>query len=334
MPESKVSTTVRRLGDTRSPGRQGVATLTAEPAPASAPMRARATKGFTPKQVAEPTKSTLSLPPPPMMMTKKPVAEEPAVEPEIAEDSAEVSQEAPSKAFDEVVIPEAEPAKQIPAFLQEPEPIDIAPFVNSSALDSYDPSELDPKLGSLVTSIMVPHADPTFTDVLMGRNEVDVTAETVNAPYAPVSARTTLTKAPLGLFPEDQERERENDVRRSEAARKGRDGVKLVSTVPENKRKLDKLAVWGLVFSILGLGFFSFVGVLLSHTALGRIKYGETRGRGIATAGLVLGYVGVVLALVFCGLLIWAQTSPEPIIMAPGADSLLDMSGILVEAVA
>jgi hypothetical protein len=60
------------------------------------------------------------------------------------------------------------------------------------------------------------------------------------------------------------------------------------------------MAIASLVCSLVGIGL---VGVILGHLALGEIKRsnGYTQGRGLAIAGLIIGYLqiaaGVIIAL-------------------------------------
>jgi hypothetical protein len=74
------------------------------------------------------------------------------------------------------------------------------------------------------------------------------------------------------------------------------------------QRKSEQLAVLSLIFSALGLcgfccGFFmtaAIAGIICGHIALSRIKANpELEGRGLAMAGLIVGYVAVA------GWLIW-----------------------------
>ncbi|BDZ44982.1 DUF4190 domain-containing protein [Naasia aerilata] len=58
----------------------------------------------------------------------------------------------------------------------------------------------------------------------------------------------------------------------------------------------DGRAVAALVLSLVGL---HVLGVILGHVALARIRRTGAGGRGMAIAGLVLGYTGLVLALVW-----------------------------------
>jgi Domain of unknown function (DUF4190)/GYF domain 2 len=67
-------------------------------------------------------------------------------------------------------------------------------------------------------------------------------------------------------------------------------------------RKNEQLAVLSLIFSVLGLfgfccGFFmtaAIAGIVCGHIALSRIKANpELEGRGLAMAGVVIGYVAV-----------------------------------------
>jgi len=57
-------------------------------------------------------------------------------------------------------------------------------------------------------------------------------------------------------------------------------------------RPLNALAVVSLITSILPL---YLVGVITGHVALSQIKRTSARGHGLALAGLILGYIGLVL---------------------------------------
>lgn len=56
----------------------------------------------------------------------------------------------------------------------------------------------------------------------------------------------------------------------------------------------NTLALMSLIFSIVGI---SIVGVILGHVALGQIRRTGERGRGMAYAGLTLGYFGLAAAV-------------------------------------
>ncbi len=73
------------------------------------------------------------------------------------------------------------------------------------------------------------------------------------------------------------------------------------------------MAIASLVCSLLGIGL---VGVILGHLALSEIKKsnGYTQGRGLAIAGLIIGYVqiaaGIAIALFFFIGIIFALNAP------------------------
>lgn len=66
--------------------------------------------------------------------------------------------------------------------------------------------------------------------------------------------------------------------------------------------KTNVLAIISLVASIAGFvilwGIGSIAGVICGHIALGQIKKTGEQGRGMAMAGLILGYVGIALAII------------------------------------
>lgn len=64
--------------------------------------------------------------------------------------------------------------------------------------------------------------------------------------------------------------------------------------------KTNTLAIISLVASLLGLatGIGFLVGIICGHIALGQIKKTGEQGRGLAVAGLIIGYIGIVLAII------------------------------------
>jgi len=67
-------------------------------------------------------------------------------------------------------------------------------------------------------------------------------------------------------------------------------GYAYAPTQPTNT-----LAIVSLVLSILGV---SLVGVILGHVALGQIKTTGAPGRGIALAGVIVGYAYIALTII------------------------------------
>ena len=69
--------------------------------------------------------------------------------------------------------------------------------------------------------------------------------------------------------------------------------------------KSSALAIWSLVLGILSLTCFSIFsaipGVICGHKALSKIKQsgGALTGQGLAIAGLVTGYLGILWAVIF-----------------------------------
>jgi len=90
----------------------------------------------------------------------------------------------------------------------------------------------------------------------------------------------------------------------------------MASATPTPSTSTSRLAIWSLVTSLIGLlyllalgasgnmaiavfflagflGLSSVVGVILGHIALKQIKSTGAKGRGLAIAGLVVGYLAV-----------------------------------------
>lgn len=53
------------------------------------------------------------------------------------------------------------------------------------------------------------------------------------------------------------------------------------------------------IVSLVSAFFISLVAVITGHIALGQIKKTGEQGRGLAIAGLVLGYIGLVVGLIW-----------------------------------
>lgn len=74
--------------------------------------------------------------------------------------------------------------------------------------------------------------------------------------------------------------------------------------------KTNVLAIISLVASILS---FSIIGVITGHIALSQIKKRAEGGRGLAIAGLIIGYLGCLGWIIFwvsiIGLSIWGASA-------------------------
>lgn len=73
------------------------------------------------------------------------------------------------------------------------------------------------------------------------------------------------------------------------------------SPVLRNNTKMSVLAVLSLIFGVLGVvSFGSLIAVVLGHLARSEIKQGNgsLEGDGLAKAGLILGYIMLLLSLV------------------------------------
>ena len=64
--------------------------------------------------------------------------------------------------------------------------------------------------------------------------------------------------------------------------------------------RTNGLAIASLVTGVLS---FSIVAVVLGHIALNQINRSREEGRGLAIAGLVLGYVGILGWMIFWALI-------------------------------
>lgn len=69
--------------------------------------------------------------------------------------------------------------------------------------------------------------------------------------------------------------------------------------VPAPAPPTNVMTVWSLVSSILGItllpGLGSVAGIVLGHIAMSQLKRTGESGRGLAIAGLVVGYSGIVI---------------------------------------
>jgi hypothetical protein len=68
-------------------------------------------------------------------------------------------------------------------------------------------------------------------------------------------------------------------------------------------RPTSSLAVVSLVTALFGLitfGVGSIFGIVTGHVALGDTRGEHKKGRGAAIAGLLVGYIGIVPAVLIC----------------------------------
>jgi Domain of unknown function (DUF4190) len=69
---------------------------------------------------------------------------------------------------------------------------------------------------------------------------------------------------------------------------------------PAGPQRTNKMAIWSLVLSILTLGGLgSLAGIWLGAVARGRTDTTGERGRGLATAGIVVGVVTLLIAIAY-----------------------------------
>jgi len=87
----------------------------------------------------------------------------------------------------------------------------------------------------------------------------------------------------------------------------------------------NTLAIVSLVCSALGLttGITAIAGVICGHLALGQISRSGEQGRGLAIAGIVIGYAVIVLfALIIMGWLLFAAV----LVTVPGSSTSFDLA--------
>jgi hypothetical protein len=84
----------------------------------------------------------------------------------------------------------------------------------------------------------------------------------------------------------------------------GESEVNMFARVPgmsSRTQRTNRLAIAALVFGIVSFfGLFpaGIVAIILSHKAKRKIRQTGENGRGLAKAGLILGYIGIALVVV------------------------------------
>lgn len=74
----------------------------------------------------------------------------------------------------------------------------------------------------------------------------------------------------------------------------------------------ERYNVLAIVSLVTGILFISLVAIITGHIALSQIKKTQEKGRGLAIAGLVLGYAGILLGILFAvGLFAVAVNYPD-----------------------
>lgn len=79
---------------------------------------------------------------------------------------------------------------------------------------------------------------------------------------------------------------------------------------PPPVQKTNGLAIASLVLSLVGLlcGPVSIVGALMGRTALRKIQQTGERGEGLARAGMIIGWVGLVLWVCWLSYLLFSSS--------------------------
>lgn len=79
------------------------------------------------------------------------------------------------------------------------------------------------------------------------------------------------------------------------------------------QQRTNGLAIGSLITGILGFFILltSPVAVILGHMSLSKIKKTGENGRGLAIAGLVLGYIGTVFLALTIAAVVWLAKNPE-----------------------
>ena len=77
-----------------------------------------------------------------------------------------------------------------------------------------------------------------------------------------------------------------------------------LSQLEQDAKTGSGLAIGSFVTSLalifLSAGFFSFIGAILGHVSLSKLKKaGSTENRGLAVAGVIIGWVSTALAWIF-----------------------------------
>jgi len=126
---------------------------------------------------------------------------------------------------------------------------------------------------------------------------------------APARARAAAARTPQALAAREAAREQQTLEQQAEAIRRYEAAYALAhggerppagampstAFIPAAQPRINVMAVLSLVFS-LAVG--SVLAVIFGHVALGQIRRTGDNGRGLAIAGLVIGYIGIGAGLV------------------------------------
>lgn len=81
-------------------------------------------------------------------------------------------------------------------------------------------------------------------------------------------------------------------------------GQYAAAPYPYAQQKTNTLAIVSLIFSLLGIVWIlpfvgSLVGVITGHMSLNQLKSRDEKGRGLALAGTIVGWVGLAFTIIF-----------------------------------